>query len=141
MPSAVIVGAGVFGASLAHRLAGSAWDVTLVEQYTPGHVRAASGGENRLIRFAHGDDAWYTRSAKRALALWRELEGEAGAELFVPCGVVWFFDGSEEWANASAQALEEEGLAVEEVAPDEIARLFPSFEAAGIRSALFEPEA
>jgi sarcosine oxidase len=70
VPSAVVVGAGVFGASLAHRLAGSGWDVTLVEQYTPGHVRAASGGENRLIRFSHGADTWYTRSAKRALELY-----------------------------------------------------------------------
>ena len=43
MPSAIVVGAGVFGASLARRLAGSGWEVTLVEQYSPGHVRAASG--------------------------------------------------------------------------------------------------
>jgi sarcosine oxidase len=87
--------------------------VTLVEQYAPGHVRAASGGENRLIRFSHGPDAWYTASAKRALELWRELEAEAGAELFVPCGVAWFFEESEAWAEASERALTEHGLAIE----------------------------
>jgi sarcosine oxidase len=141
MPSAVIVGAGVFGASLAHRLAGSGWDVTLVEQYTPGHVRAASGGENRLIRFSHGSDSWYTRSAKRALELWRELEHEAATELFVPCGVVWFFAGSDEWADASERALRDEGLDAERIAPADAGRLFPSFEATGIGSVLYEPGA
>jgi hypothetical protein len=62
----------------------SGWDVTVVEQYPPGHVRAASGGESRLIRFAHGDNAWYTGSARRALDLWRELERETGTELSSP---------------------------------------------------------
>jgi sarcosine oxidase len=141
MPSTVIVGAGVFGASLAHRLAGSGWDVTLMEQYTPGHVRAASGGENRLIRFAHGPGDWYTRSAKRALELWRELEHEAGAELFVPSGVAWFFADSEEWAAASERALTAKGIDVERLSPDEAAGLFPSFEPAGVTSVLYEPGA
>jgi glycine/D-amino acid oxidase-like deaminating enzyme len=139
--SAVIVGAGVFGASLAHRLAGSGWDVTLVEQYAPGHVRAASGGENRLLRFSHGPDVWYTASAKRALSLWRELEVEAGADLFVPCGVAWFFDESEAWAAASERALADQGLAIERLSPDEGHRLFPSFDPNGLTSVSYEPEA
>ena len=63
MRSAIVVGAGVFGGSLALRLVSSGWEVTLVEQYPPGHVRAASGGESRLIRCSHGSAAWYTRSA------------------------------------------------------------------------------
>ena len=84
MRSAVVVGAGVFGGSLALRLVSSGWDVTLVEQYPPGHVRAASGGESRLIRFSHGENDWYTRSARRALELWRELERETGNRALRP---------------------------------------------------------
>src|SRR4051794_41856051 len=71
MPRAVIAGAGVFGASLAHRLAGEGWDVVLVEPWEPGHARAASGGESRLLRCAHGADVAHTRSARRARELWR----------------------------------------------------------------------
>jgi sarcosine oxidase len=115
--------------------------VTLVEQYAPGHVRAASGGENRLIRFSHGPDAWYTASAKRALELWRELEAEAGAELFVPCGVAWFFEESEAWAEASERALTEHGLAIERLSREEAHRLFPSFDPTGLTSVSYEPEA
>ena len=83
MPTAVVVGAGIFGASLAHRLRLRGWDVTLVDQYPPGHVRAASGDESRLIRFSHGPERWYARSAWRARELWRELEQSTVAELIV----------------------------------------------------------
>ena len=141
MPSAVIVGAGVFGGSLALRLVSSGWEVTLVEQYPPGHVRAASGGESRLIRFSHGSSAWYTRSAWRALELWRELEQEAGAELFVPSGVAWFLTSLEGWGAESERVLREEGIAVERLSPEEGARLFPSFDGTGLASVLYEPEA
>ena len=66
--SAVVVGAGVFGASTARELDRRGWDVTLVEQYSPGQHRApGSGGDTRLLRFSHGDEEWYTLAA-RALA-------------------------------------------------------------------------
>ena len=95
MTSAVVVGAGVFGASTARELDRRGWDVTLVEQYTPGHVRSGSGGDTRLLRFSHGEVEWYTLLARRALELWRELEAEAGLRLFEPVGVAWFDIGRE----------------------------------------------
>ena len=83
MPSALVIGAGVFGASLADRLALDGWEVTLVERDEPGHARAESGGETRLMRCSHGADEFYARSAWRALELWREL----GDDLLVESGV------------------------------------------------------
>ena len=61
--SAAVVGAGVFGASIARELDRRGWDVTLHEQYTPGNTRSGSGGDTRLLRFSHGDQEWYTLSA------------------------------------------------------------------------------
>ena len=87
MSTAAVVGAGVFGASAARELQRRGWDVTLFEQYTPGTVRSASGGDTRLVRFAHGDAEWYSRLALRGLELWRELEDEADVRLFEPVGV------------------------------------------------------
>jgi sarcosine oxidase len=141
LPSAVVVGAGVFGGSLALQLVSSGWEVTLVEQYPPGHVRAASGGESRLIRSAHGSSAWYTRSARRALELWRELERESGADLLVPSGVAWFFSRPNGWGAESERVLLEEGVPVERLSPEEGKRLFPSFDGKGLASILYEPEA
>ena len=130
----VVVGAGVFGASLARHCAAAGWDVTLVEKVLPGHVRAGSGGESRLIRCAHGDDAWHTRSARRALALWRELD----PSLVVQSGVVWFARRADGWEAASERALAAAGIPCERVDP---ADLFPSVAEDDLAFALLEPEA
>jgi sarcosine oxidase len=138
VPRAVIVGAGVFGASLAHRLAGEAWEVVLVDPHEPGHARAASGGESRLLRCAHGEDVPYTRSARRARELWRELESEAGEELLVECGVVWLARRFQGWEAASEATLRAEGIPVERVDPLDP---FPSLAAEDLSWALLEPDA
>ena len=136
-----MVGAGCFGASLAHRLAGDGWDVTLVEQERPGHPAASSGGPSRLIRCAHGADAWYTRSARRARELWRALEEESSRRLFLEVGVVWFARSAEGWEAAARDTLAAEGIPVEPLDPTDCAHLFPSFGADDLELALWEPEA
>lgn len=141
MASAVVVGAGVFGACLARRLARSDWDVTLVDKYPPGHVRAASGDESRLLRFSHGDGVWYTRSARRALELWRELEEERGARFFESAGVAWLARREDGWEAESERVLREEGIQVERLGPEAGRQLFPSFDPDGLAFILFEPEA
>ncbi len=139
--SAAVVGAGIFGASLAYRLARDGWDVTLYERHEPGNLRAASGGESRLIRYAHGDGAWYTRSAWRARELWRELEAETGRELLVESGVVWFARSEDGWEAESERVLRAEGIPVERLAPEAGRELFPSFEPGDIEFILWEPQA
>jgi glycine/D-amino acid oxidase-like deaminating enzyme len=139
--SAVVVGAGIFGASLAYRLVRDGWEVTLYDRDEPANARAASGGESRLIRFAHGADAWYTRSAWRARELWRELEAETGTDLLVEAGIVWFARSEDGWVADSEEALRGEGIACERLAPEEGRRLFPSFDEEGITYLLLEPEA
>jgi sarcosine oxidase len=141
VPAASIVGAGIFGASLAYRLARDGWEVTLYERHEPGHDRAASGGESRLIRYAHGPEVWYTRSAWRARELWRELEAETGRELLVECGVVWFARREDGWESESERVLRAEGIPVERLAPEDGRRFFPSFEPDGLEFLLWEPEA
>jgi sarcosine oxidase len=138
---AAVAGAGIFGASLAHRLARDGWEVTLYERHEPGHIGAASGGESRLIRFAHGADAWYTRSAWRARELWRELEAETGRELLVECGIVWFGRAENGWEAESEAVLRAEGIPVERLDPEEGRRFFPSFDPGDLEFVLWEPQA
>jgi sarcosine oxidase len=139
--SAIVVGAGIFGASLGHRLAGDGWDVLLVDRDEPGHARAESGGESRLIRCSHGADAWYARSARRARDLWRELEEETGRELLVEAGIAWFAHRDDGWEADSERVLRGEGIPVERLAPERLPELFPSVRTDDLAFALFEPQA
>ena len=141
MSTATVVGAGVFGASTARELLQRGWDVTLVEQYTPGTVRSASGGDSRLLRFAHGDVEWYSRLARRALELWRELEAGSGARLFEPVGVAWFDSGDGDFSQRSEATFERLGIRYERLTPEEARKLYPSLGGDDLRSVLFEPDA
>jgi sarcosine oxidase len=140
-PSAIVVGAGVFGASVADRLAGSGWGVTLVEADEPGHDRATSSGHTRVIRYGHGPDVRYVRMAWRARTLWQELEQEMGTDLSVRCGVLWLARSDDGWEADSEAVLREEGIPVERLDPGQAARLYPSFSAEGLTHAMLETEA
>lgn len=134
MRSVVIVGAGVLGASLADRLAGEGWAVTLVEAVAPGHVRAGSGGESRLLRCSHGEDAWHAASARRAAELWDELD----PALLVRCGVAWLARRDDGWEAASERTLRGMGIAVQRV---DASDLFPSVRTDDLAFTLLEPDA
>jgi sarcosine oxidase len=139
--SASIVGAGIFGASLAHRLARDGWEVTLYERHEPGHPGAASGGPSRLIRYSHGDGEWYTRSARRARELWQELEEETGRELLVESGIAWLATSENGFEAESERVLRKQGIPVERLDPAAGRDLFPSFEPGDLLFILWEPEA
>ena len=141
MQSAVIVGAGAFGASLAWWLARNGAQVTLVDQFEPGDPRATSGGESRLIRCGHGPHAGYTASARRARTLWRELEAECGEDLMVECGVTWLAHREDGWEAETIATLAAQGIPHARLAPEAGAGLFPSFDPTGLAFLLHEPDA
>jgi sarcosine oxidase len=133
MSSAVVVGAGVFGASLADRLVAAGWEVTLVDRLEPGDPRAESGGETRLLRYSHGTDGFYSASAWRARSAWVELG------VLVEAGVVWFARREGGWESDSERVLREHGIPVERLDPAAAARLYPSLAVDDLAFALFEP--
>jgi glycine/D-amino acid oxidase-like deaminating enzyme len=141
MSSALVVGAGVNGASIARQLALRGWDVTLAEQYTPGTVRSASGGDTRLLRAAHGDEDWYTSLARRARSLWLELQEETGTRIWEPVGLAWFARSAGGFEAQSMAALARNGVPHEWHAPDDARELFPSVAVDDLYGVLFEPEA
>jgi sarcosine oxidase len=136
-----VVGAGVFGAAIADRLAGDGFEVTLVEREEPGHPGAESGGESRLIRFSHGPNALYTRSAWRARRLWLGLGEELDRELLVRSGVAWFARRGDGWESESERVLRREGIPVERLRAGEGARAFPSLRVDDLAFVLLEPAA
>jgi len=133
----VIIGAGVFGASLAWRISRSGENVTLVDQFEPGDRRASSGGKTRLLRCSHGPEDDYTAMAWRARTLWRELEEESGEDLLLECGVAWFAHSEHGWEAESERTLGAQGIPTERV---DGGALYPSFGHADLAFVLLEPE-
>jgi sarcosine oxidase len=137
VPSALVVGGGIFGSALADRLVGQGWEVTLVDVFEPGDPRSESGGETRMLRYSHGRDRLYTDLAYRALSLWREL----GGGVLVEAGAVWFAHRDDGWESHSEATLRAAGVPTERLTAEETARLFPSLRVDDLAFGLLEPEA
>ncbi len=82
-----VVGAGINGCAAAWALRERGAEVTLVDQFEPGHTRGSSHGRTRIFRLAYPEAHW-VELAEEALAGWRDLERETGAELLELYGLV-----------------------------------------------------
>src|SRR6201996_2431244 len=101
---AVVIGAGIAGASTALALRRRGLEVRLIDAREPGHARAASAGDHRILRASHGSDELYTRWSREARRRWLELGAHVGQELFVQAGAVMLASaGHTAWEDASRQ--------------------------------------
>ena len=134
-------GAGAFGGWTALELVRRGARVTLMDAWGPGHARASSGGETRVIRATYGPRGIYTRMAVRARELWRANEARWNHGLLHETGVLWMFAGDRAFARASVAALQSNGVAIDELTIAAAQKRFPQIAFSGLSSVLFEPAA
>jgi N-methyl-L-tryptophan oxidase len=140
--SAIVVGAGIGGASTALALRRAGLDVRLIDAWEPGHAGAASGGEHRVLRCSHGRDEFYTSWAREARLGWLELGEQTGRELFVQTGAVLLARaGDTHWEDASAEVLAAQGIPHFRCDTDELVTRLPVLDPSGLAYAVWEPEA
>lgn len=140
--TAIVVGAGIAGASTALALRREGLDVRLIEQAQPGHAAAASGGEHRILRCSHGADELYTRWARQARLDWLSLAEQTGRELFVQNGAVMLASaGHTAWEDTSQATLAAQGIPHFRSDLTELAVRLPQVDLRGIAYGLWEPEA
>ncbi len=140
-PDVIVVGAGVLGSWTAFFLQQQGARTVLVDAWEPGHPRASSSDESRVLRCGYGSRRLYTRWAWEALALWKHWQQLWGVQLFHRLGVLWMHEQENEYTTASLAALREEKIPVELMSMDELARQFPQISPQGISAAYYEPEA
>jgi sarcosine oxidase len=135
-----VVGAGVFGAWTAWHLARRGRRVLLVDAYGPGHSRASSGGETRIIRMGYGDDEVYTRWSQRSLVKWKEFFDSAKQPLFHETGVLWL--GGEEDARfqQTRETLRRCGVAFEEMDRAALEKRYSQVKFDDVAAGLLEPQ-
>ncbi len=137
----VVVGAGAFGGWTALELRRRGARVTLMDAWGPGHARASSGGETRVIRATYGTRAVYAKLATRAIELWTAHDAQWQRNFFRKTGAIWMFGRDDAFGRASADALKALGRPVDWITPADAARRWPQISFAGIQSVLWEPEA
>ena len=137
----VVVGAGAFGGWTALALRRRGARVTLLDAWGPGHTRASSGGDTRVIRATYGTRAVYTRLTTRAMALWRAYDAEWDAGLLHTTGCLWMFGADDRFGRASMATLHAAGLPIAELSRREAQQRFPQIAFDGIATVLWEPGA
>ncbi|MFL6192632.1 MAG: FAD-dependent oxidoreductase [Thermoanaerobaculia bacterium] len=138
-PHVAVLGAGAFGGWTAlHLLRGGA-RVTLIDPWGPGHSRASSGGETRIIRGVYGPDRLYLEWTARAFGLWQEAEERFGIRLLHRTGVLWLCAEGDPYVRDSVPYVKDAGLEIEEMALEEARRRFPRIDLGGVGTLFFEP--
>jgi sarcosine oxidase len=112
----VVIGGGAMGSAAAWALSRRGRQVTLVEQFGPGHKIGASHGATRNLNPGyHQPD--YVAMLAEGLSLWEELEEESGEQLLARTGIVNHGPGFD--PQQVAAALTSAGIRAESLAPAE----------------------
>ena len=135
-----VIGAGVFGAWTAWHLAKRGKKVALVEAYGPGHSRASSGGETRIIRMGYGADEQYTWWAQRSLVQWKEFFAATQQPLFLQTGVLWMAGNDDARLRDTAATLKRCGVVLEEYDRAALEKKYPQIGLEEIQKGIFEPQ-
>ncbi|BCW68649.1 N-methyltryptophan oxidase [Arthrobacter sp. NicSoilB4] len=106
----VVIGGGAMGSAAAWALASRGRDVTLLEQFGPGHRNGASHGATRNFNPGYADPDYVAMLAE-AVRLWAELEADGGERLLARTGVV--NHGTDPRLNDVRNALHGAGLRAE----------------------------
>ncbi len=137
----VVVGAGALGGWTALECLRGGAQVTLVDAWEPGHSRASSGGDTRVIRHGYGPEGIYVGLVQRALAAWRRAPEDLGEALLDETGVLWLVQEDEAFEVESMDQMGRAGVPVERLERGELARRWPQVNLSGVRWALHEPHA
>ena len=84
----IVVGLGAMGSATLYQLARRGARVLGIDRFAPPHRQGSSHGETRVTRLAIGEGAHYSPLVLRSHAIWREIEGETGADLLSETGLL-----------------------------------------------------
>src|SRR5438067_7886025 len=136
-----VAGGGIMGLATAYALLRrGVRRVVVLERERVGHERAASTDDTKAIRYEYADQEIYSRMVGRSIEMWRDLQAATGADLYVNCGVACWGRSGDRHARLSYETVSKLGVAIREVSPDELVRLYPQFDRADIVYATVNPE-
>ncbi|WP_163167516.1 FAD-dependent oxidoreductase [Arthrobacter sp. Alg241-R88] len=114
MLDTVVIGGGAMGSAAAWALSRRGRQVTLVEQFGPGHKIGASHGATRNLNPGYHRPEYVAMLAE-GLSLWDELEQDSGEKLLARTGIV--NHGPDPRLPDVANALNQAGIRAEFLSP------------------------
>src|SRR3954451_7615086 len=123
----VVLEAGAMGTSAAYHLARRGEPVLLIEQFATGHAPGSSHGAARITRHSYADPH-YARLMPEAFRAWRELEADAGQNLYLRTGGVSLCPPRVDYVGQVAASLEAIGIPHRRMTGRELRRTLPAFE-------------
>lgn len=137
-----VIGAGAMGGWTAYQLQQRGAAVTLLDAWGPGHSRASSGGETRIIRSVYGPHRRYVEMTAEAFRAWRAFEARWQADCYTRTGALWLFSlDDERYLRASLPFLRAFELPIRQLDLKTLSRRYPQIGLEGVRSAWMEEEA
>lgn len=135
----VVIGAGGAGSAAAYQLAKRGQKPLLIEQFRIGHDRGSSFGHSRIFRFAY-DEADYAGLARATMDRWRELEQDAGQQLFWRTGGLDLGPAHSPKLAQVEGSLSGLGLESERLSRAELTRRFPQWHVPNDWEAIYSPD-
>jgi sarcosine oxidase len=96
-----------------------------IDQCGAPHDLGAHAGESRIFRVAYQEGEHYVPSLRRARELWLALQGEAGAQLFYPCGFLTAGTADSSLMKSTFDSIDRHGLPFESLSAAQLERRYP----------------
>lgn len=108
--SAIVVGGGIGGLSVAWALAERGVEVDLFEQGPLPNPRSSSYDEHRINRHAYGFMPGYARMMPEAYRVWDAMWKDIGATHYEETGGIFVLRREDEWYGVTVATLDELGI-------------------------------
>ena len=138
---AIVIGAGGMGSATLYHVARRGLRVLGIERFDVPHDLGSSHGESRIIRLAYAEHPDYVPLLRRAYALWRELETQAGEKLLIVTGGI--DAGAEDSATVrgSVASCALHDLPHERLDAGALRQRFPGYRLSAQMTAVYQPDA
>ncbi|MFD0587409.1 N-methyl-L-tryptophan oxidase [Paenibacillus sp. GCM10027627] len=137
----IIAGAGSMGMSAGYYLARSGAKTLMIDAFDPPHTSGSHHGDSRLMRHAYSGSPVYTEMALRSDYLWRELEAEGDAALFVQSGVLNMGQWDSELLKTKEERASNYRIPIESLNADDIRGRWKGLQIPDHTRGLYEPQA
>jgi len=133
----IVVGGGIIGTSSAFHLARRGHKVLVMDQVDIPNPQGSSDDHARAFKLTHGKDSFYTGLAAQTAPLWKDLQADTRADLFVQHGMLELVMDAGKYEKDCIKVLQELKLPYQKLKPVEICERYRMLKKSGFKWGLY----